>query len=155
MSKGIAFAVLAPLFYALANVLIEWKLVRYNNLSLMVVYAAIIAGVAFAIRLAARGADPAAYAFPAGMNLVWLIVLGVLFFVADYLYVGAYTSNVSLLTITTISVLFPVFASLIKLVGSRFLAGMTFTPPTPTLVIAYVLAATAVILVVKEGMKAA
>ena len=42
------------------------------------------------------------------------ILAAVVFFFADYFYIGAYTSGGSLLAVTTLVVLFPAIAQLIK-----------------------------------------
>ena len=73
-----------------------------------------------------------------------MIVLGLIFTVADYCYVGAYNQGGTLLTITSIMLLVPVLASLIKF-------GLTKQAPNLWLVGGYLLAAGAVALVAKGG----
>jgi hypothetical protein len=76
-----------------------------------------------------------------------VIAVGALFFVADLFYVGAYTNGGSLLAITTLVVLFPAIAQLIKFtwVGGR----MNYY-----YLVGYILAALAVILIGKGSAAA-
>jgi hypothetical protein len=64
------------------------------------------------------------YLYATGYNIVLpsrndaaiAIAVGIMFFFADLLYIGAYTNGGSLLAITTLLVLFPAIAQAIKVV---------------------------------------
>lgn len=151
--KGSIFALVGMLLYAGANVVMDGKLARYNNLTIMSVYGLFIAGLAFALRqlllTRASTGDALSYAYPSGMGLLYLVVLGVLFFGADYFFIGAYTNGARLVTVTSISLLFPVFASLVEFIWSRVNKEVQFTPPTLWHIAGYVLGCVAVFLVLK------
>lgn len=111
--KPVIFALVSMFCYALCNVILELKLSKYNNLTIMVCYGAIIFAMAFSFLQATKTSDPS-FDFPKGGSLVATIVVGLLFFAADYFYIGAYTNGGNLATITIITVMCPVFASSIK-----------------------------------------
>jgi drug/metabolite transporter (DMT)-like permease len=111
--KPIIFAVLSTLFYAIANVIMENKFSKYNNLTIMICYCAVILAAAAIIRQVIKTPDPS-FSFPTGWLLLLVIVMGALFFLADFFYIGAYTNGGSLASITTIVIMMPVFASVIK-----------------------------------------
>jgi hypothetical protein len=79
---------------------------------------------------------------PSRLDVPIVIAVGVLFFVADLFYVGAFTSGGNLLAITTLVVLFPAIAQLIKFawVGGRL---------NYYHLVGYILAAVAIILIGK------
>jgi len=132
------------IFYAGANVLMEMKFSKYNNLTIMVCYAAVIFIVAATVRRMVY-VEGAGFEFPTGTALALVIVLGLLFAFADYFYIGAYTNGGNLITVTTITVMFPVFASLLKFALTRSL-------PNIWQVAGYITAAVAVVLVTKGNM---
>ena len=113
MSKPVIFALLAVVFYAVASVALEQKFSKYNNLSLLVVYAFIVMTLALSARSYLKTADPV-WDFPTGQALLLMGTVGVVFFLADYFYLGAYTNKGDVITITTIVTLTPVVASVVK-----------------------------------------
>ena len=142
--KPVLFSLVATVCYALCSVLLELKLSKINNLTLMILYASIIWISAVVVRQMVKTDDPS-FSFPTGSTLAVAIVLGLIFTVADYCYVGAYNQGGTVLTITSITLLIPVLASLIKF-------GVTKQAPNLWQVSGYVLAAGAVVLVAKGGM---
>lgn len=148
MQKAVVFAILAPILYASGNVLLEHKFSKYNNLTLMIAYGAIITVSAITMRALTKDGN-ASYDFPVGNELWLLVVLGLIFFAADYFFIGAYTNDGDLLTITILMILLPVFASLFKFIGSFIINGMVYTQPNQLQLSGYILAAIAVLLVVK------
>jgi drug/metabolite transporter (DMT)-like permease len=142
--KPVVFSLAATACYALCAVMIELKFSKINNLTLMIVYASVISVAALATRQLVKTDDPS-FGFPTGTTLALAIVLGLIFTVADYCYIGAYNSGGKLATITSITLLVPVFASLIKF-------GLTQQVPNLWQVSGYVLAACGVALVAKGGM---
>ncbi len=141
MSKPVIFSILAMACYSIANVLLEQKFTKYNNLTVICVYTLVVLSLAVVGRALTKTSDPS-FDFPVGMNLALLIALGFIIAAADYLYIGAYTNGGDLLTVTSIIALFPVFSSLIKFVLTRGI-------PNVWQVSGYLLAFGAVILVAK------
>jgi len=139
--KIVLFAAMAVFLYALQNVLLEQKLANFNTAPILVyVYTA-----AFPLALVRFGylkATGQSIRVPSGMALAIALLAGVMLFFADLLYVGAYTSGGNLMTITTIVVLFPAFASLIRYF---WVGGL----PNRYQAAGYILAALAVLLVAK------
>ena len=149
VSKALVFAILAPVLYALANVILEHKYAKYNNLTVLIVVYATVFVLAVAVRQVVKTTGPS-FDFPSGNELLFCILgLSVVFFFADYFFIGAYTNGGDILTITILTLLFPVFASLFKFIGSKFIDGMTYTQPNPYQMGGYALAIIAVLLVVK------
>ncbi len=118
--KPVIFSVLAMLCYAISNVMLELKFSKYNNLTLIVCYGSVIFLSALCMRQITI-TDDKSFNFPVGLDLLLVIVMGLVFSAADYFFVGAYTNGGNLLTITSITVMFPVFASLIKFFITRSL----------------------------------
>lgn len=141
--KPVFFSLVATVCYALCNVILELKLSKINNLTLMILYASIIWICAVVIRQLVKTDDPS-FSFPTGSTLAVAIVLGLIFTVADYCYVGAYNHGGTVLTVTSITLLIPVLASLIKF-------GLTRQAPNLWQVGGYLLAAAGVALVAKGG----
>jgi len=145
-SRPVLYAFAAVCLYALQNVLLEVKLSKYSTMGLLVYWYFTLAPLA----VAGLG-----YLYLTGQNLTLpsradapiVIAVGALFFVADLFYVGAYTSGGSLLAITTLVVLFPAIAQLIKFtwVGGRI---------NYYHLVGYILAALAVILIGKGSAAA-
>jgi uncharacterized membrane protein len=142
--KPILFTLVATLFYAVCNVLLELKFSKLNPLTLMIVYASVIWISAFGMRQLVKTSDPS-FSFPAGTLLLLAIGLGLIYAAGDYFFVSAYTNGGDVVTITCITVLIPVVASLIKF-------SMTKSLPNLWQVSGYVLAAGAVVLVAKGSM---
>jgi drug/metabolite transporter (DMT)-like permease len=144
--KPVIFAIVAMMCYAVSNVLLETKFSKFNNLTLMVCYGAVIWVTAFVVRQVTKTTD-SSFDFPKG-NMFWLVMLlGIIFALADYFYVGAYTNGGDLLTVTCITVMFPVFASLIKF-------GITRSVPNSWQITGYLLAVVAILAISKGGQLA-
>jgi hypothetical protein len=143
LSRPIVYAFAAMCLYALQNVILEVKLSKYSTLGLLVYWYFTLAPLALAALgyLYLRGHP---VNMPNRDDAAIAIAVGVMFFLADLFYVGAYTSGGSLLAITTLVVLFPAIAQLIRFawVGGQ----MNYYS-----VAGYVLAAAAVVLVVRGG----
>lgn len=104
-------------------------------------YIPVVFIMAFIMRAATKTTD-AAYDFPVGGDLLMLMLMGVVFAIADYFFIGAYTNGGSLLVVTSIVTLFPVIASLIKFLLTRNI-------PNLWQISGYACAAVAVFLVAK------
>lgn len=111
--KPVIFSTLAMICYALANVLVEQKLSRLNSLNIMLCYSPVIFLFAFVVRQISNNGDTS-FRFPSGL-LLWIALgVGLLFAFADYFFITAYTNTGKLVTVTSIFILFPVCASVVK-----------------------------------------
>lgn len=137
----VIYSLWAMVFYAAGNVVLEVKLAKYNSLTLMAVYGAIISVSALVMRQVTKTDEPV-YHFPVGKDLWILIALGLIFTLADYFFISAYTNGGKVLTITSITLMFPVLASLMKM-------GHQQVMPNRYQVIGYLLAVAAVLFVTK------
>ena len=142
--KTVLFSLIAMFGYAASNVLLEQKLSKFNNLTIMVCYTATILVIAAVVRHFVKTEDPS-FSFPVGWDLLWMLILCFAFFGADYFYIGAFTTGGSLLTIASIIVMFPVFASLIRFVWVREMPNLYHVG-------GYILAVAAILLVAKGNM---
>lgn len=141
ISKPIVYAFLAMWMYALQNVIIEVKLSKYTTMVLLLYWYFTLVPLAV-MGLGYMYLTAQNVIIPNRNDAIMAIAVGVMFFFADFFYIGAYTNGGSLLAITTLVVLFPATAQLIKSgwVGGSFnyyhIAG-------------YLLATIAVILIIK------
>lgn len=71
-------------------------------------------------RVVTKNSDPS-FDFPAGNDLLILFGIGLIFFAADYFYIGAYTNGGDLATVTCIVALLPVVASVFKFAWTQSL----------------------------------
>ena len=142
--KPILFTLVATGCYAVCNVLLELKFSKLNPLTLMIMYASVIWISAVGMRQLVKTEDPS-FNFPGGTMLVLAIVLGLIYAAGDYFFVGAYNSGGDVVTITCITILIPVVASVIKF-------GITKQFPNWWQVSGYALAALGVVLVAKGSM---
>jgi len=140
-SKSVVYAFLAVWLYAFSNVIIETKLAKYTTMALLLYWYFTLAPLAVA-GLGYMYLTGQKVAMPSGGAAGMAILAAVVFFFADYFYIGAYTSGGSLLAVTTLVVLFPAIAQLIKFV---WVGGS----PNYYHIFGYVLAALAVVLISK------
>ena len=141
------YALVAMWLYALQNVLLEVRLAKYTALGLMVYWYFTLAPLALlGIGFMYWSHQP--IRMPDMKDGGVAIAIGTMFFVADYFYISAYTSGGKLMAITTLTVMVPIMAQLIKMLWS----GGSFNRYH---VIGYVLAALAVILINKGNVTSA
>ena len=110
----------------------------------MVCYGSVICISALIVRSFVKTNDPA-FSFPAGCMLMLVIVLGLVYAAGDYFFVGAYTHGGDILTVSSIVLLLPVFASLLKFV-------LTKNYPNLWQIFGYLLASAAVMLIAKGSV---
>jgi drug/metabolite transporter (DMT)-like permease len=142
--KPILFTLVATGCYAVCNVLLELKFSKLNPLTVMILYASVIWISAVSMRQLVKTNDPS-FSFPTGTMLLLALVLGLIYTVGDWFFVSAYNKGGDLVTITCITVLIPVVASLLKF-------GITKSLPNLWQVSGYVLAAGAIVLVAKGSV---
>lgn len=106
-------AVIAMFFYAITNLILEQKLshcsvfaiLTFSYILMLIISASIWGGM----RL--MGNEVIA---PSGRLIGVAALMAFVYFVADALYTGAYTNKGSLLSVTTVVVIFPPIASIMK-----------------------------------------
>ncbi|MFW0838113.1 MAG: EamA family transporter [Candidatus Komeilibacteria bacterium] len=141
--KTVILATAGMILYALQSFLLEAKLSKYTTASLMVyLYIAMLPLALLSIGYMMWSKQP--IVAPSGNALLLVIGIGIMYFLADYLYFSAYTSGGNLYVIATIAAMFPIFASLIKF-------AVTKEPPNVYQIGAYVLAFCSVLLITKSG----
>ncbi len=142
--KPVIYALLALVLYAFQNVFLEQKLSRYNTIALMVYFYVTLLPLALIslCYLKISGQDIVA---PPGGTILTVVLVGSLYFFADYFYIGAYTSGGSVLTVTSIVIMFPVFASVIK---HFWIGGF----PNVFQILGYLLAVVSVLLISKGSV---
>ena len=145
-SRPVLYAFVAMCLYALQNVLLEVRLSKYSTMGLLVYWYFTLAPLA-ALGIGYLYLTGQNLAMPSRLDVPIVIAVGALFFVADLFYVGAYTSGGNLLAITTLVVLFPAIAQLIKFawVGGRL---------NYYHLVGYILAAIAILLIGKGSVVA-
>jgi drug/metabolite transporter (DMT)-like permease len=111
--KPVIYACLAVLLYALGNVITEQKLKPYTQFATMAYcYIPMIAMTLCALAWKKLQAQP--ISFPAGNALFFAGMIAVVFFLADTFFFSSYTNNGDSFTVSSIVLLFPAAASLMK-----------------------------------------
>lgn len=142
--KAVGFALMAMVLFAVSNVLID----RYlRDIPSPIIVAAYYTGnMVLALPFALATQRSLDFRF-AGLWLVGFLLLnGVIIFAADICYFRAYNYGGSLFTITMIATVFPVMASIIKLMLEYATTGQ-FVFPEPRMLLGWLLAASGVALV--------
>lgn len=140
--KSVLFAVIAIFLYALSNVVVEQKISRVPPIINMVIFS----GAVFFLSLLTclfRSTLGVQAVLPDSSQLTAVIFCGLIFFFADFCFFSAYNHGGSLVIITTLTVLLPVFASFIKFVSTG--DGL----PSPAQILGWLFAVLAVFLVAK------
>lgn len=139
--KPVVMAFCALVLYAFTNVALEQKLSKYSVFSLMTYFYLIMLPLSVGGWIFLKSTDKAVEA-PSGWMVALTMIVAVAYFAADSCFVGAYTHGGDLFTISSIVVLFPALATLVRYfwVGGR---------PNIYQITGYILAAVAVLLVAK------
>src|SRR5262245_42266437 len=111
--KQVIYACFAVLFYALGNVITEQKLKAYTQFATMLYcYLPMIIMTVCALALIkSRGQT---IEFPQGGALYAAGLIALVFFIADGFFFSAYTNNADAFTVSSIAVMFPAAASLMR-----------------------------------------
>ena len=136
--KQVIYACMAVLFYALGNVITEQKLKTYTQFATMAYcYLPMLFMTIGALALMkSRGQT---ILFPNGEGLYVAAAIAIVFFIADSFFFSAYTNNADAFMVSSIAVMFPAAASLMKFLWTRQL-------PNRYHIAAYVVAVIAVVL---------
>jgi len=110
--KSIIFTCIAVGFYAITNIVFEQKLVRYSIGAIMTHFS--IGTLICSLAMLIWEKTTQSSALPPKTEIPLICGVAILFFLADYFYIGAYKLGGNVFTITTIFVTFPAFAALIK-----------------------------------------
>lgn len=139
--KPVLFAISAVFLYSLQSVIMEQKLAKYSPGALLVFFYFTMLPLAL-LQVGYLKFTDKELIIPSSNIVLLVFFVGVIYFIADFCYFSAYTSGGSLLTITTIVITFPVFASVIKYFCVK-------QPPNIYQVFGYFFAVIAILLVTK------
>jgi drug/metabolite transporter (DMT)-like permease len=136
--KQVIYACIAVLFYALGNVITEQKLKPYTQFAIMsfCYLPMLIMTIGALALMKSRGQT---IAFPEGEAIYVAGLIAIVFFIADGFFFSAYTNNADAFTVSSIAVMFPTVASLMKFVWTGQL-------PNRYHIAAYLVAVVAVVL---------
>jgi drug/metabolite transporter (DMT)-like permease len=113
LMKSLMYAVIAMVLYAIQNTVIDVKLKQYSTLSLLLWFYIVLLPLA-AIFLGLQKLTGQDVSLPSGNTLKLVILVATMFFIADFFFVGAYTSGGDVVAITVTISLMPVVGALIK-----------------------------------------
>lgn len=112
-------AMVAVFLYAIQNVALELSLAKENTFKLLVIMYTIMWPMALAAWWYTSDTEGLRFLTDDTSKLGLIAVIGIVYFFADTSFVSAYTvAEGNVLTITTIVIMFPLFATLIKYVLS-------------------------------------
>ncbi|MBX4187452.1 MAG: DMT family transporter [Candidatus Doudnabacteria bacterium] len=139
--KSYLYALIGTALYAITGVVIEQKLEKFNNTALVLLFVLPMIPIAL-LWLWFQKTTHQEINFPTGSALWIVMILGVAYFFADYFFLGAFTAGGNVMTVSTILLLTPAIAAIIKYlwVGGK---------PNVYQVSGYVLIAAAMLLVAK------
>lgn len=117
--KAVWYVLLSVILYGIGNVIMEQRLSKFNNLTIMVCYSTTIL-VASLISRQILKVDTTSAPLTISWDFAFVIGLALIWFVADYFYIGAYTiAKGDLFTVSSFAILVPVVASTIKLMLTK------------------------------------
>src|SRR5690349_129643 len=141
--KPVLYACAAVLFYALGNVITEQKLKPYTQFGIMLYcYVPMVGLTSAALAFLKLRKQPVA--FPDGNAVYVAAAIAVVFFIADTFFFSAYTNDADAFTVSSIALMFPAAAALMKFIWTREL-------PNRYHIAAYVFAIAAVALAEKAN----
>lgn len=111
--KQVIYACLAVLLYALGNVITEQRLKPFTQFGIMAYCYVPMVFMTFGA-LAFLKVQGKSIAFPSGDALYVAGLIAAVFFLADTFFFSAYTNNADAFTVSSIALMFPAAASLMK-----------------------------------------
>ncbi len=111
--RPVFYACMAVIFYALGNIIIEQKLKSYTQFGIML-YCYVPMIVMTLGALAVSRYRQQLISFPAGDAVYVAGLIAIVFFVGDTFFFSAYTNNADAFTVSSIAVMFPAAASVMK-----------------------------------------
>src|SRR5262245_21331069 len=111
--RQVIYACAAVLFYALGNVITEQKLKPYTQFGTMI-YCYIPMVLLTLGALALMKTRGQVISFPQGEAVYAAALIAIVFFIADGFFFSAYANNADAFTVSSIAVMFPAAASLMR-----------------------------------------
>jgi len=142
--------VIAMIFYAITNVTIEQKFSSFSVYTIML-YWSMIHIVICALLIGNNYQQGVPVDWPRGNALLLVIIIGLVFFAADYLYLSAYALKGDVVTLTTIFIALPAVAAFIKWVWLSASHQTGLVIPSLTVIGGYILVGSGVFLITKYG----
>lgn len=139
--KPIILALCAMLCYASANVLYEAKLTKVNTFVVLSGWYAIMLPISLFV-LGGLRITKQTLGTPSREQMIFIVLTALIWFAADSFFTSAYTAGGTLIAVTSITVMFPAFASVIK----YYTSGHT---PNGYQIAGYLLAVGAVTLIIR------
>ena len=143
--KSIVYAIIGVVLYAVQNVLIDVKLKEYSTVSLLLGFYLMLLPLALGLFLYQKYMGQGVLV-PTGDALKVVAAVAFMFFVADFFYIGAYTSGGNVVVVTIMLVLMPVIGALLKFLWVKEI-------PTPYHVAGFVCAMLAVVFIAVGNSK--
>lgn len=112
--KKFSFVIVACFLWAIQNAALEIKLSKYSALGNMLVTYLTALPLALATLLFLRFSGASATVLPSGEGLAWAVGCALLFFIADFFYISAYTLGGNSNSISILTLTIPVFVFGIK-----------------------------------------
>jgi drug/metabolite transporter (DMT)-like permease len=111
--KTIIYAIVGIVLYAIQNAIIDVKLKQHSTVGILLgLYITLLPLAAGLFLWQKASGQPVG--IPSGKSFIILASVAVMFFVADFFYIGAYTSGGNVVTVTIVLALMPVIGGLIK-----------------------------------------
>lgn len=111
--RSVIYALVGIVMYAITNTIIDVRLKQYSTVGLLISWYIVLLPLTLGLYLYQRFAGKPT-TLPSGNDVWFLLAVGVVFFVADFFYIGAFTAGGNAVTITILAVLLPVIVALIK-----------------------------------------
>ncbi|MBX4195457.1 hypothetical protein KW796_00670 [Candidatus Parcubacteria bacterium] len=143
--KPTVYAVIGLVMYGLQNAIIDIKLKGYSTVSLLVGFYLILLPLGLGLFLYQKYVGQP-LVIPSGSAMMTVSAVAIMFFIADFFYIGAYTNGGNAIAITILAALVPVVVALVKF-------GVIREVPTPYHFGGFVLALMSVMLVAYGNSK--
>ncbi len=111
--KSIIYALIGIVLYAIQNTIIDVKLKQYPTVSILLGLYTVLLPLACGLFIYQKIVGQPVL-IPSGDALKTLAGVAIMFFVADFFYVGAYTAGGNVVVVTLLLVLMPVIGALMK-----------------------------------------
>ncbi|MEY2640871.1 MAG: hypothetical protein RL150_264 [Candidatus Parcubacteria bacterium] len=111
--KTTLYALIGIVLYAIQNAIIDVKLKQYSPTGILLGFYIILLPLALGLFLWQK-ASGQPVGIPTGKPFLILSLVAVMFFIADFFYIGAYTSGGNVVTVTILLSLMPVIGGIIK-----------------------------------------
>ncbi len=112
--KPVLWALAMTVCYAASNVIIERKLASASTLPLMVFNYLVLLTMSFAVLMGRNMAAGTTAELPTGSLYAWIALWAVIVLIADFCFFRAYHSGGSVVLVTMLIIMIPLFAILIK-----------------------------------------